>query len=88
MSCYHMKGCPLSLSRYKENINDLGNILLQRFCHVETKDAIDMNHGIVNGDSGYEFNVENYNCNQFNTVKRSSTLLFTFGNCRSQNGKQ
>ena len=55
--------CSLSLSGYKENINDLGNILLQRFCHVETKDAIDMNHSIVNGDRGCEFNVENYNCN-------------------------
>ena len=55
---------------------------------METKDAIDMNHGIVNGDRGYEFNVENYNCNQFNTVKRSSTLLFTFENYCLQTDNQ
>ena len=90
MACHAPTGivCSLSLSGYKENINDLGNILLQRFCNVETKYAIDMNHGIINGDRGYEFNVENYNCNQFNTVKRSSTLPFTFGNCRSQTNEQ
>ena len=48
-----------------------------------------MNHGVIHGDRGYELNVDTYNCNQFNTVKRSSTLPFTFDNCRLQtNGQQ
>ena len=90
MACQAPTGivCSLSLSGYKENINDLGDILLQRFCRVETKDTINMNGGIINGDRGYQFDVENYNCHQFNTVKRSSTLPFTFGNYRSQTNNQ
>jgi len=80
--------CLLSLSGYKENINDLGDIILQRLCRVETKDMINMNGGIINGDRGYQFDVENYNCHQFNTVKRSSTLPFTFCNFRCQTNNQ
>ena len=60
MACQAPTGivCSLSLSGYKENINDLGDILLQRFCRVETKDTINMNGGTINGDRGYQFDVE------------------------------
>ena len=71
------------MSGFHENINDTIMILLQRYCNVERERLIDMNGGTINGDRGYEFDA-GINCHRFNTTKRSSSLPFTFGNCKSQ----
>ena len=46
-----------------------------------------MNGGTISGDGGYKFD-SSINCHKFNTTKRSSSLPFTFGNCKSQRSTQ
>ena len=75
------------MSGFHENINDTIMILLQRFCNVERERLIDMNGGTISGDRCYKFDSSS-NCHKFNTTKRSSSLPFTFGNCKSQRSTQ
>ena len=67
------------LSAFEENIAEV----ISKHVDAECFSKVDMHNGTLNGDRGCEFDGSNINCHCFNTTKRSSTLTFSFGTCKS-----
>ena len=86
LACHAQLGIAVagSMSGFSENVSETITKLLQRYCPEETPGTIDMAGGMINGDRGYEIGSGLFNAHQLNTRKRSSTLPFLFGNCKSQ----
>ena len=89
IACQTLLGIAASMvmSSFHENINDTIMVLLQRYCNVERESLIHMKGRIIDGDRGCVFDAC-INCHRFNITKRSTSLPFALGNCKSQRSTQ